>query len=1050
MIMKKEKNRLSSLSKWMKISGISIGSILAILSVAPYFFEDTINQGIKEVAKNYVKTEVEFKDLNISFFKHFPNLTVTLTESSIKSSAPFQNEKLIQAKEIGLGVDLASLVGEKIIFNKLYIDQANIQIKKDENGRSNFDILVPNNESKTKSESPLALALQNFKITNSTFRYNDLQSKINLQLLGLRYDGLLDVTGDFLKLQAKTSIDKVYFSLDKDIWVKNSPLEGKLNTSINTNQLAFYFTDNPLQLGGFPFNLKGKYKMNSEQQFFDLNINSKSASLKSLPAIIPEAYQNYAKDIELDGKSDVLFTLKGFMNPVTKENPDIHVETTISNGKFNYQKSSTPITRLNATTSVDLPSLDINQLKVKVNELDFSLLNGYLRTNFVFQNGKSPFSEGKIDSNIDLAALKSVTGYHKIDAKGKLKLSGNWKGNYSFTEKNANRKIPVFDLKANLNDGYFKLKDMPAAIDHINLDISARNATGKYENTAILVHNIDAKALDNFAKGKLEIKNLRDFPIDADFSAKVHLDDIYKIYPLEGIEMRGDLYVKSKAVGTYEPKKQRVPISNTTLKINNGFLKMKDYPNLPLENINVETYVKSGRGSFNDLDIQILPISFTLAGKPFTVKANVKNLTNIDYKVHSKGEVNLGDLYKLFPIEGLDVNGIISTNVGLKGKNGSALENIENKGFVKLENITINSKYFPSPFLVKEGLFKLDGSLMKFENVKTRYKKNVFVFNGNVSNYINYILKDQNLTGAISFTTKKVNIDDFMAYNSVRTSSTSNSEEGVILLPKNLDLIIDGKANEVLFKDIKLSNFQGNLALKEGTLQLNNTQFGMIGSTFTASGKYAPINAKKAKFAIDTKAKNFDIQRAYKEITLFREMASAAEKAHGKVSLDYHLEGDLGADFFPKMKTLKGEGILTLEDIQFHGFKMFNSVAEKTKTDALHDAKVNKVDIKTKIENNVMTISRTKFKMAGFRPRIEGQVTLDGYMNIGMRLGLPPFGILGIPIKITGPSDKFEVEVGKYNKEDLDENDDEYTDFKEAEEEEALKAESLKTTTNKP
>jgi AsmA protein len=65
---------------------------------------------------------------------------------------------------------------------------------------------------------------------------------------------------------------------------------------------------------------------------------------------------------------------------------------------------------------------------VKVNELDFSLLNGYTRTNFVFENGPSMFSEGTIDSNINLEALKNAIGYKKIDARGNLKLNGNWKG----------------------------------------------------------------------------------------------------------------------------------------------------------------------------------------------------------------------------------------------------------------------------------------------------------------------------------------------------------------------------------------------------------------------------------------------------------------------------------------------------------------------------------------------------------------------------------------------------------------------------------------------
>lgn len=1047
--MKKEKTKISTISKVLKISGISLGSIMLVLLVTPYFFKDSINSGIKKISKSYVKTEVDFKDLDISFFKHFPNLTVTLTNSSVKSSKPFQNENLIDAKEIGLGVDITSLFGDKIIFNKLYIENANIRMKIDSLGKNNFDILVAEEDSKEKNDSNLALELQNFKISNSNFLYDDQQSKTYLKLDDLTYDGLIDLSKDILSLNAKTEIRNTLFKIDKDSWVKNLPLKGKINTKINTNQLAFYFTDNPLILGEFPFNLQGSLKMPAEQQIYDLKITTKNANLKSVPAIMPEAYQEYAKHIETKGKADLLFTMRGILNATKKQNPDIHIEANINNGFFNYQKSSSPINNLSLSSVMDIPALDPNQLKVKVSELDFSLLNGYTRTNFTFENGPKMFSEGNIDSNINLEALENAIGYKKIDAKGNIKLNGNWKGFISTDSKNTLQKVPFFDLNADLQNGYFKMREMPAALEHINLDMDIRNTNGNFKNTAVLVHNIDAKALDNYAKGKIEIKNLYNYPIDADFTAKVRLEDIYKIYPVKGINMRGDVFIKSKAVGTYEPKRKKVPVTNSTLSLKNGYIKLDSYPELPLENINVETQVKSGRGSFNDLNINILPISFTLAGKPFTVKANLKNLNNLDYRLHSKGQLNLGDLYKLFPIEGLDVNGVISTDVGLKGENGAALENIQNRGFVKIENITINSKFFPSKFVIKEGLFKLNGSQLKFEDVKARYKKNMFVFNGNVSNYINYILKNQNLSGNISFTSKKVNIDDFMAYNSGESSNSSSAEEGVILLPKNLDITITGNANEILFKDIKLNNFKGNLALKGGNLSLNETEFGMIGSTFNANGTYTPINAKKAKFSIDTKAKNFDIQRAYKEITLFREMVSAAEKAHGKVSMDYHLEGDLGADFFPKLKTIKGDGILTLEDIQFYGFKVFNSVAEKTSTDALHDAKVSKVGIKTTIKDNVITIERTKFKIAGFRPRIEGQVSLDGYINVGMRLGLPPFGIIGIPIKITGPSDTFKVETGKYQKEDLNETDDDFKDYQKSLEEEAAKKAEAETKNSK-
>ena len=1042
--MKKKKTVLSKLMKVLKITGFSLGGIALVLYVSPYFFKDQINDGIKEIAKDYVKTEITFKHLDISFFNHFPKLTVTLTDSSIKGSAPYQTENLISAKEIALGVDVKTLFSDKIIFNELFIKNANINLKIDSLGKNNFDIMVPSDEVKKEEESSVGLALNDFKISNSNFLYDDKSSTTYLKLDQFDYDGLIDFTNNQLTLDADTEIKNANFSFDNQKYVKNLPLKGEINSKIDLNNLSFYFIENDLELGNFPFSLKGSLLMLNETKIFDLKIFSDKNDLKYIPVIIPEAYQEWAKDVEMEGSSEILFTMKGIMNTATNQNPDIHIEAKIEDGLLNYKKSSTPIKNINLVSTIDLQALDPDKMRVKVENLDFKLLDGSTKTNFTYWSGKTMFSEGVIKSTIDLEAMKNATGFRQFDAKGILDLEGNWKGSIVQNTKNPLQKIPTFYLKANLENGYFKMNEMPAALDHINLDMEMTNKDGNLKNTSILIRQIDAKALDNFILGKLEVKNLKNFPINADFKAKIKLQDIYKIYPIQNIDMRGDLFVQMKANGTYEPKRKKVPVSNSVVILRNGYIRLKDYSDLPLENITVETRIKSGRGSFNDLSIDILPIQFTMAGKPFMVNANLKNLTNLDYRIHSKGELNLADFYKLFPIEGLDIDGIIETNVGLKGNNGAALESLQNRGYVKIQNIKINTKFFPSKFVIKQGEFKFEGARLTFKDVKARYKRNVFVFDGDVSNYINYALKENEvLKGNINFTTNRVNIDDFMAFNSGESSSKSSAAEGVVLLPTNVELSIKGKAKEVLFKDIILQDFDGDLALNKGFLTLNQTKFEMIGSHFTMNGTYKPVNARKANFSFDVKGKNFDIQRAYKELTLFREMASAAENAYGKVSLDYKLAGDLGADMFPKMKTIKGGGVLTLEDIKFKGFKLFNSVAEKTNTDALHDANVKKIDVKTSIENNVIKIERTKFKIAGFRPRIEGQVTLDGYMNIGMRLGLPPFGIIGIPIKVTGPSDTFEVEVGKYQKEDLDEKDDEFTDYQKSLEEEKLKQEAV-------
>ena len=111
--------------------------------------------------------------------------------------------------------------------------------------------------------------------------------------------------------------------------------------------------------------------------------------------------------------------------------------------------------------------------------------------------------------------------------------------------------------------------------------------------------------------------------------------------------------------------------------------------------------------------------------------------------------------------------------------------------------------------------------------------------------------------------------------------------------------------------------------------------------------------------------------------------------------------------------------------MKMKGFKLLNNVAQKTESNAIKDPDISKVDIKSTIKNNLLTIERFKFKVSGFRLRFEGQSSLDGKLNLKMRVGLPPLGLIGIPIKVTGTQDNPNIKLGKKS-EDLEET--EYVD----------------------
>jgi AsmA protein len=108
---------------------------------------------------------------------------------------------------------------------------------------------------------------------------------------------------------------------------------------------------------------------------------------------------------------------------------------------------------------------------------------------------------------------------------------------------------------------------------------------------------------------------------------------------------------------------------------------------------------------------------------------------------------------------------------------------------------------------------------------------------------------------------------------------------------------------------------------------------------------------------------------------------------------------------------------MLVHDVQFSDYKLFGTVSEQTKFNALKDPKMKEIKINSTIDNNLLKMERFKFKVRPFRLRMEGETSLDGNLNLQMRVGLPPFGIIGIPVKITGNSEDMQVKMGKRRKE---------------------------------
>src|ERR1700753_2836395 len=120
----------------LKITGITAGALILLLFLLPYLFPRFVSNKIRQWARHSIQTELHFSSARLSFFRHFPSLTLTLYNVRLNGSVPFDKEQLIKADEISLGVDLRSVFSE-VTIDKAFLTNATINVLVDSTGRPN-------------------------------------------------------------------------------------------------------------------------------------------------------------------------------------------------------------------------------------------------------------------------------------------------------------------------------------------------------------------------------------------------------------------------------------------------------------------------------------------------------------------------------------------------------------------------------------------------------------------------------------------------------------------------------------------------------------------------------------------------------------------------------------------------------------------------------------------------------------------------------------------------------------------------------------------------
>lgn len=1030
--------------KLLKLTGISFSITLLLMFILPYIFPGFVSTKIKQWARSSINAELDFSKARLSFFRHFPALTLTLYDLSLKGSAPFEKETLVQSEEISLGVDLFSLFSSQTSVDKVFLTNANINILIDKEGHANYNIYQSKSNDTTKvstDSSGVTLKIEKILIEKSRLVYNDQSIPMLLNMKGLFYEGTGDLSKAIFDLHTHMEVDSLDFYYESQPYVISKKIGADLITKINTNSLALFFEQNDLTINKLPLRFNGKFEFLPNGYDMDFMLKSAESDLHDILTGLPPEVTQWLDKTDVKGFGDIDATLKGKYIADSSIMPDLALNVKIRNGYIAHAAAPSPVTNLFLNLQSKLPQLNTDSLQVTVDSIFFNIDKDYFSSVIRLKGLNTPQVYAKVNSEMDLEKWDRAVGFDQFDLKGKYKVHLLAEGRYAtaVVPKGVRgtdtivSSIPRFTLRSSLANGYFKYSSLPQAVNNISFNLDASCPDHNYKNTSLSIDNINASVLNNFIKGFFKLGNSKDFPVNAQMQSVFNLADIKSFYPLDSMTLAGNLHIDVQTNGKYIPAKKVFPVTQATFTVRDGSIQTKYYP-APLENIQVSAVVTSRKGSMKDLSVQITPVAFRFEGQPFFVKADLQNFDNLRYNIASKGTLDIERIYKVFARQGYDLKGFIETNLSLRGlqsdATGGHYERLFNAGTMKLHDVTLRADIFPVPFLIRSGVFRFQQDKMWFDAFKVNYGKSQLILNGHLSNVINYMMeKGTPLKGEFDLKTNFLLVDEFMAYaGTTGTESAGNgvpapAATGVVMVPDNLAVTFRADARKVHYSGIDLKDFKGQVTIDSGAIKLQETAFQLIDAPVIMSGSYKSLTPRKAVFDYHLNAKEFDVKKAYKEIQLFHDLVPAAEKAAGIISLDYQLAGRLNENMQPVYPSLKGGGVLSVKKVKMKGWKLFSVVSKETNKD-IDNPDLSKVDIKSAINKNLITVDRTRMKVSVFKLRFEGQTSFDGKLNLKLRLGLPPFGIIGIPVHVTGTQDKPVVRLRRDKNGELEQTED--------------------------
>lgn len=988
------------MKKALKIFGIVSALLLGTLVSLPYAFKAPITALVlKELDKN-LNAKVSVVDVDLSFLRNFPNVSVGLTQLQIIGNGAFAGDTLARVANARAVVDIMSILkGDQYVIRKVILDKPDIHAVVHADGKANWDIVRTDTTKKSQdtTAASYSIDLKEYRINEGDIRYDDASIPMKAEIHALNHRGKGNFTESIYDLLTETEAAQVIVEYAGIRYLNKNKIKASVGLNMNSKQSVYQFLENEIMINDLPLTFSGMIALPDTNISMNLKFDSPKADLKSLLSLIPAVYKNDFNDLKAEGKVGFSGTVKGIYNAQSVPAIDLNVKA--ENGRFQYASLPTPVSNLQVDMRIQNPmGKDFDNLKVEVKKFTMDMGKNPVNIKGTFEGLSRIKINAIVKAKANLAELMQIYPIEGTDLKGLFDVDANIDGVYDTLAKT----FPKVNAKIAMTNGFVKQKEYPVVLENINFNGTLVNTDGSLASSFLNIpqfhFDLDKKPFD----GRATVKNFEKPDYDVQAKGTLDLAKVTQIFPIEGNILSGIFSIDGFAKGVYDAASNLLPKMDAKMSLTNGYIKNTQY-NAELKNVSFNGTIQNPSGSMKDGKLDVDKFHFELDNAPMDGKAHIENFDSPKYDVSMNGTVDLDRVTQIYPLEGMKVGGkLFVENFNTKGSmadvEAERYMNLPTSGRVRMQNVKYEGADMGYPVTVTAGTADFTPSQLNLYGVSGMAGKSNYSLSGNLTNYLAYaLLPNEALGGTINFTSPKLNVNEFMGSDISAPQEAAPSEAGelsVIEIPSNLNVLLNADLAEVIYDNLSLKGVKGQIGVANHAMSMRQVNFSTLGGNFTLNGIYDTHNAKRPLFGMDVDVRNLTAKEAYKYFSTFRKFAPIAQHIEGKLNTQIKITGELKENMMPILENVSGLGVFEMLEAKLTGAPVLGKIAEKTKIEEFKDIALKGAKSQFEIKNGFVEIKPFDIKVP----------QKDLNLNVGGRQGIA--GNLDYLVKIDAPFGK--------------------------------------------